>query len=63
MTATPERLDGADLLALCNYNLVFECGLAEGMDRGDLSPFHYWGEKDVADFCSYPVAEWAVRPR
>ncbi len=54
MTATPERLDGADLLALCNDNLVFECGLAEGIARGDLSPFHYWGEKDVADFAHIP---------
>lgn len=54
MTATPERLDGADLLALCNDNLVFECGLAEGIERGELCPFQYWAEKDVADFEHIP---------
>jgi superfamily II DNA or RNA helicase len=54
MTATPERLDGADLLALCNDNLVFECGLAEGIERGELCAFQYWAEKDVADFAHIP---------
>jgi superfamily II DNA or RNA helicase len=54
LTATPERLDGADLLALCNDNLVFECGLAEGIARGALCPFQYWAEKDVADFAHIP---------
>ena len=54
LTATPERLDGADLLALCDDNLVFECGLVEGISRGDLCPFQYWAEKDVADFAPIP---------
>lgn len=54
LTATPERLDGADLLALCGGNLVFECGLAEGIARGELCPFEYWAEKDVADFAFIP---------
>jgi Helicase conserved C-terminal domain/Type III restriction enzyme, res subunit len=54
LTATPERLDGADLLALCDDNVVFECGLVEGISRGDLCPFHYWAGKDVADFRPIP---------
>jgi superfamily II DNA or RNA helicase/diadenosine tetraphosphate (Ap4A) HIT family hydrolase len=54
LTATPERLDGADLLALCNDNLIFECGLPEGIARGELCPFQYWAEKDVADFAPIP---------
>ena len=54
LTATPERMDGADLLALCGDNLVFNCGLVEGIDRSDLVPFHYWGVKDVADFAPIP---------
>lgn len=54
LTATPERLDGADLLALCGDNLIFECGLAEGIERGELCPFQYWAEKDVADFAHIP---------
>lgn len=54
LTATPERMDGADLLALCGDNLVFECGLVEGIDRDELVPFLYWGIKDVADYEGIP---------
>jgi superfamily II DNA or RNA helicase/diadenosine tetraphosphate (Ap4A) HIT family hydrolase len=54
LTATPERLDGADLLALCDDNLVFECGLAEGIAGGELCPFQYWAERDIADFAPIP---------
>ncbi len=54
LTATPERRNGADLLSLCSNNLVFECGLDEGIRRGNLSPFHYWGIKDVADYAPIP---------
>ena len=54
LTATPQRTDGADLLALCGDNLVFDCGLVEGIDRSALVPFHYWGIKDVADFEHIP---------
>ncbi len=54
LTATPDRLDGADLLALCGDNLVFDCGLAEGIRRGELSPFYYWGIADIADYAPIP---------
>ena len=54
LTATPDRLDGADLLALCGNNLVFECDLVEGIRQGQLAPFHYWGIKDVADYVPIP---------
>lgn len=54
LTATPDRLDGADLLALCSDNLVYQCGLAEGIERGELCPFEYWAQRDVADFSPIP---------
>lgn len=54
LTATPERMDGADLMSLCGDNLVFECGLIEGIDRSELVPFRYWGIKDVADYANIP---------
>ena len=54
LTATPERRDGADLLALCGDNPVFDCGLAEGIRRNELSPFHYWGIADVTDYAPIP---------
>ena len=54
ITATPQRSDRADLLALCEDNLVFECALAEGIGRGKLSPFHYHGVPDPIDFRPLP---------
>jgi superfamily II DNA or RNA helicase/diadenosine tetraphosphate (Ap4A) HIT family hydrolase/HKD family nuclease len=54
LTATPDRMDGADLLALCGDNLVFDCNLVEGIRRDELVPFHYRGHKDVTDFQPIP---------
>jgi superfamily II DNA or RNA helicase/diadenosine tetraphosphate (Ap4A) HIT family hydrolase/HKD family nuclease len=54
LTATPNRMDGADLLALCSDNLVYECPLTEGIERGDLSPFRYFGVADDVDYAPIP---------
>lgn len=54
LTATPNRTDAADLLALCGDNLVYECGLLRGLERELLSPFHYRAIKDVADYEHIP---------
>jgi len=54
LTATPERMDGADLLALCADNLVFQCDLVEGIRRDELVPFSYWGVPDPVDFEPIP---------
>ena len=54
LTATPERMDGADLLSLCADNLVFDCDLVEGIRRDELVPFHYWGVPDPVDFEPIP---------
>lgn len=62
LTATPDRRDGADLLALCGDNLVFDCGLAEGIGRGELSRFHYWGIADVTDYAPIPWRNGRFEP-
>lgn len=54
LTATPERTDGGNLLALCQENLVFSCGLDEGIGRGLLCPFHYFGVPDAIDYDNIP---------
>ena len=54
LTATPERTDGADLLGLCEGNLVFRCDLPEGIEAGLLSPFHYYGVPDGIDYANIP---------
>ncbi len=54
LTATPERTDGGDLLALCQENLVFRCDLPEGIREGLLSPFHYFGVPDEVNYENIP---------
>jgi superfamily II DNA or RNA helicase/HKD family nuclease len=54
LTATPERSDGGDLLALCEENLAYSCDLAEGIRRGLLSPFRYFGVPDEVDYRNIP---------
>ncbi len=54
LTATPDRMDNADLLALCEDNLVYECGLADGITGELLVPFEYFGVPDSVDFRPLP---------
>ena len=54
LTATPERTDGGDLLALCDENLVYRCDLGEGIRRDRLAPFHYFGVPDLVDYANIP---------
>ena len=54
LTATPERTDGADLLALCGENLVYRCDLIDGVNQELLSPFRYFGIPDDVDFANIP---------
>lgn len=54
LTATPERSDGGDLMALCGENLVYRCDLAEGIEHGLLCPFHYFGVPDNVDYRNIP---------
>jgi superfamily II DNA or RNA helicase len=54
LTATPERTDGADLLALCGHNLVFRCDLVDGVRDGLLCPFAYFGVPDDIDYQQVP---------
>lgn len=46
LTATPERLDGKDILSICDYNLVYEVILKDAINKGDLVPFRYYGIYD-----------------
>ena len=54
LTATPDRTDGADLLPLCDNNLVYQCDLFEGIDANLLAPFHYFGVPDEVDYGQIP---------
>lgn len=54
LTATPDRMDGAALLELCDDNPVARVGLVEGIARGLLVPFRYHGVRDEIDFAAIP---------
>lgn len=54
LTATPDRSDGADLLSLCDDNLVHHCNLFEGIEAGLLAPFRYLGVPDDVDYDQIP---------
>ncbi|KGM99657.1 DEAD/DEAH box helicase family protein [Clostridium botulinum] len=46
LTATPDRLDNKDVYALCDYNIVYEVGLKDAINKGWLVPFRYYGIYD-----------------
>ena len=50
LTATPERLDNKDVFILCDYNVVFEIGLKEAIERHYLCTFRYYGIFDDTDY-------------
>lgn len=54
LTATPERSDGGDLLALCQENLVYRCDVSRGIEEDLLCPFHYFGVPDEVDYQNIP---------
>lgn len=49
LTATPERLDGQDILATFDGRMAAEIRLPEAIDRGLLCPFQYFGVTDPVD--------------
>ncbi|HEY8517464.1 MAG TPA: DEAD/DEAH box helicase family protein [Candidatus Binatia bacterium] len=54
LTATPDRLDEADVVGLLDDNLVYRADLGVGIVHGRLSPFVYFGLADVVDYENIP---------
>lgn len=54
LTATPERADDGDVLGLFDDHVAFRVDLGEGIDRGLLVPFAYFGLKDDVDYTNIP---------
>jgi superfamily II DNA or RNA helicase/SOS-response transcriptional repressor LexA len=50
LTATPERMDGRDVLRLCDYNVAYEARLFDAIDQGWLVPFQYFALHDESDY-------------
>lgn len=49
LTATPERMDGKDILEYFNNRIASEIRLPDAINRKLLSPFHYFGVTDSED--------------
>ncbi|GAB7386942.1 DEAD/DEAH box helicase family protein [Bacillaceae bacterium] len=50
ITATPDRLDGKDVYALCDGNVAYRVHFIEAIQRGWLAPFRYYGVYDDTDY-------------
>lgn len=50
MTATPDRTDGQDVLAVCGRNVAYDVRVLEAVDRGWLTPFQYYAIHDPTDY-------------
>lgn len=46
LTATPDRMDGADVYELCDYIVPYEISLKDAINKGVLTPFNYYGIYD-----------------
>ena len=47
MTATPERTDELNIFELFDHNIAYEIRLNDALEEDMLTPFHYFGVKDV----------------
>ncbi|PKL44505.1 MAG: restriction endonuclease subunit R [Candidatus Riflebacteria bacterium HGW-Riflebacteria-2] len=50
LTATPERMDGRDVLRLCDYDIAYEARLFNAIDQRWLAPFQYFAIYDPTDY-------------
>ncbi|MGL5657462.1 MAG: DEAD/DEAH box helicase [Cetobacterium sp.] len=49
LTATPERCDGGNIYEIFHMNVPVEIRLQEALDRELVTPFHYYGVKDISE--------------
>lgn len=52
LTATPERMDGRDVLKICDYDVAFETRLFDAIENRWLVPFQYFAIHDPTDYSS-----------
>ncbi len=50
ITATPNRMDGKDVYALCDGNVAFQMHFIEAIQHGWLAPFKYYAVYDDTDY-------------
>lgn len=50
ITATPDRMDGKDVYAICDGNVAYQIHFIEAIQKQWLAPFYYYGVYDDTDF-------------
>ena len=55
LTATPERMDGKDILAYFDHTIAAEIRLTDAIDRKLLCPFQYF---DITDHVDLSRVKW-----
>ena len=50
LTATPQRMDGRSVYALCDFNVPYSINLQSAINRGLLVPFRYYAIYDQTDY-------------
>lgn len=50
LTATPERMDGRNVLRFCGHHVAYEVRVMQAIDRGWLVPFQYFAIHDATDY-------------
>ena len=50
LTATPERTDGQDVLAICDRTVAYDLTLFDAIDAGWLCPFQFYAIYDSTDY-------------
>ncbi len=50
ITATPNRMDGKDVYAICDGNVAYQIHFIEAIQKQWLAPFHYYGVYDDTDY-------------
>lgn len=50
LTATPYRQDNQDIFSICNGNVIIRYTLRDGIEKGILTPYHYYGCFDDVDY-------------
>jgi superfamily II DNA or RNA helicase/HKD family nuclease len=50
ITATPDRMDGKDVYAICDGNVAYQIHFIEAIQKQWLAPFYYYGVYDDTDY-------------
>ncbi|MCD1147660.1 DUF3427 domain-containing protein [Peptoniphilus sp. KCTC 25270] len=63
LTATPERMDGRNILEFFNYRMASEIRLIDAINEQLLCPFHYYGIADNVDISkiTFTKGKYAIR--